>query len=82
MLNLLNKLLEVDSAASEKDDRSRKRVTMLGRLPQYFPKKKVSIHLGGDLEMVTKRANKFLAHQEKRIAFAIQEGNYNKAVFL
>jgi len=82
MLKLLTKLTEAVSAEKEGEGRSRKRVTMLGRLPQYFPKKNVSIHLGGSLEIYNKRANKYLEHQERRILYALQKKQYNTATFI
>lgn len=82
MLKLLNKLTEAISAENADASRSGKTVTMLGRLPQYFPKKVVNVHLGGNSEIFTRRANKYLIHQERRIYYALNERKYNTAAFI
>jgi hypothetical protein len=82
MLNLLTKLTEAISAEKAEVGRSGKTVTMLGRLPQYFPKKVVNVHLGGTSEIFTRRANKYLIHQERRIFHALREKKYNTAAFI
>jgi hypothetical protein len=82
MLKLLTKLTEAISAEKAEVTRSGKTVTMLGRLPQYFPKKVVNVHLGGTSEIFTRRANKYLIHQERRIFHALRERKYNTAAFI
>jgi len=82
MLNLLNNLLAVDNDVSEKESRSRKKVTMLGRLPRYFPKKRLEVHIGGELSNYSKKANRYLEHQEQRISRALYNKDYNKAYFI
>jgi len=95
MLNLLNNLF-VGSDVSEKENRSPKKVTVLGRLPAHFPGSsnkgpftdfsnfstvKISI-LNNSVELNTKRANRYLIHQEQRIIKAIQEKQFDRAAFI
>jgi hypothetical protein len=90
MLNLINNLFNEKSNRDVNDEgsRSRKTVTVLGRLPGYFPEQGLKEANSGEIYMKetpykhTKRANRFLQHQEGRIVKAINEKNYTKAVFL
>ena len=70
---------------NEKESRSPKKVTMLGRLPQYFPSVKVAnglIFNDNSLCKHSKRANKYLIYYEGRIAKAILNKDYERAYFL
>lgn len=95
MLNLLNNLF-VGSDVSEKENRSPKKVTVLGRLPMHFPGSsnkrpftdfsnfssiKVLIP-HNEVELNTKRANRYLIHQEQRIVKAIKEKQFDRAAFI
>jgi len=91
MLNLINNLKEVFSDINDvslRTEQPRNSVQVLGRLPGFFPGQGVKTSPTGEkFELpspykYTKRANRFLEIQEKRIIVAIQEKNYTKAVFL
>lgn len=82
MLNLFDNLTEVVRDESKKDSRSRKKVTLLGRLPRWFPKTKLDTTDRPELERYIKRANRFLEIQESRIVKLIQAKEYEKATWL
>lgn len=57
-------------------------MTLLGRLPQWFPKVKLEIQGREVLKNYTKRANRFLEIQENRIIKLISNREYEKATWL
>lgn len=83
MLNMLKNLLMAnqDATATFKV-KSKKKVTVLGRLPMYFPMNKYERSTSLDLQRFSKKANKYISHQESRIIKHIANGHYNKAVFI
>lgn len=97
MLKISTSLLEVSNEEKEESSRSRKTVTKLGRLPQFFPETnlrneisqnyddhspRVTIIRGTPQSAFVKRANRFLEHQEIRINKALKERDFNKAAFI
>jgi hypothetical protein len=88
MLNLISNLVEVTSDINDEGFRSPKKVTVLGRLPGYFPGQGLKKSKSGEIYeekspyKYTIRANRFLEIQEGRIIKAIKEKNYTKAAFL
>jgi len=83
MLNMLNNLLLANQDASATFKvKSKKKVTKLGRLPMFFPMNKYERSDSVALLKYSRKANKYIAYQEKRITNHIVSGNYNKAVFI
>lgn len=81
MDKLLNTLWGGDHGADSKVE-FRPSATALGRLPQFWPMNRFEGPTSTALKSHTKKANKFLIHQEKRILFAISEGKYERAAFI